>query len=697
MCAISLFNAFASIGLRASYSERTSGRPPCDDWPRVAPSDGPLDALQMHHNFAFDPPSHTPQHASFGAALVVEDSPAPKQWSLASRIAHRRQQRRHPTEPHLTPFEVPGAQWQHPPPVPLPPAPPPIALAETLSAPLLHAPSHAAVQQPGGSLSFATDTAARQPHGQHLSPQPSQPPPSPLGPSVLQRDCADVSSFVPPPSLSCHLQPYLDPTPPRAEVVHDGTVAELRHEMAAMLGHAEHEFNRLRAESSAQYSQLRSENHELRAANARLREDIEVRVAQSAGSGVLREERSQAVGSVMTSVQALEAQLAELQREHAAQREGVLATLEERNQAIETLEAQLGSVQAQLLTVLQAQMQQRDDVRKLASTGSAATAPLSIEEAEPHWEASDANAALLSSKLTGVVEQLDFGDSVEHREALARRLAAPQRSVAHEFAANQGGMWAREYAYVVNQPARQVRRRAPADWQAVAQVDGSTAKTAPSSDHVLRDAGHDGWTLDDFCARPLAQAAGLTRPEVAMLRLYSGPAHNPLQFWVRHAGGELYTCTDEPYYTHFGSGERRGTEPFLYWPDVAHRTSTGAERCRHCRRPRREHTRQPLHDWSTSVAVLCSAVEKLAMWSPPSTAYRTLREEDGALPPRFITRGVSCCERGFLSATTDRSVALAHAGGRAAYASVLEIGFDYAARGADMRWVSQFPHENEVR
>lgn len=53
--------------------------------------------------------------------------------------------------------------------------------------------------------------------------------------------------------------------------------------------------------------------------------------------------------------------------------------------------------------------------------------------------------------------------------------------------------------------------------------------------------------------RPLARAAGLTAPEVTMLRLFTGPAHAPLQFWLRAGGAaavrnpHVYMCSSEPY------------------------------------------------------------------------------------------------------------------------------------------------------
>ena len=81
-------------------------------------------------------------------------------------------------------------------------------------------------------------------------------------------------------------------------------------------------------------------------------------------------------------------------------------------------------------------------------------------------------------------------------------------------------------------------------------------------------------------------------------------------------------------------------------------------------------------------------------------------EELAPLPRDFVPmvadlaqgRGssVSCADLGFLSATTGRQTALSYSGGRAARATLLELSFDYASRGADVQWVSQFPSELEV-
>ena len=47
-------------------------------------------------------------------------------------------------------------------------------------------------------------------------------------------------------------------------------------------------------------------------------------------------------------------------------------------------------------------------------------------------------------------------------------------------------------------------------------------KVSSSGKLIVRDAGHRGMSLGDFCANKMATAAELTQAEVAALRLYSG-------------------------------------------------------------------------------------------------------------------------------------------------------------------------------
>ena len=110
-----------------------------------------------------------------------------------------------------------------------------------------------------------------------------------------------------------------------------------------------------------------------------------------------------------------------------------------------------------------------------------------------------------------------------------------------------------------------------------------------------------------------------------------------------------------------------------------------------------------MHDWSTAVGVLCTALDKLSTWSAhTSVSYRTIDETAAPLPPACVPGSAawraqsSWLEKGFLTATRDKQVAL---GACADYAkaSVLQLhAGDASLRGVDVSWLSQYPHEMET-
>jgi hypothetical protein len=81
------------------------------------------------------------------------------------------------------------------------------------------------------------------------------------------------------------------------------------------------------------------------------------------------------------------------------------------------------------------------------------------------------------------------------------------RSIETECLENDNGKWAREYEYVVNEPAKEIPDR-----------------NMPSQ---IRDDGNEGKRLEDFCAHGIALKAELTPAEVATLRMYTGPFYAP--------------------------------------------------------------------------------------------------------------------------------------------------------------------------
>jgi len=118
--------------------------------------------------------------------------------------------------------------------------------------------------------------------------------------------------------------------------------------------------------------------------------------------------------------------------------------------------------------------------------------------------------------------------------------------------------------------------------------------------------------------------------------------------------------------------------------------------------------------YSTTIHVLQSAVSKLGKICPVETIYYGI--SDAALPERYWTKEENYLVQGgvegsFTSGTTSFDVALEYAcsgklivpssdGGLARdgghYGIVFEINMPIIDRGADLSWLSQYPHEEEI-
>ena len=104
--------------------------------------------------------------------------------------------------------------------------------------------------------------------------------------------------------------------------------------------------------------------------------------------------------------------------------------------------------------------------------------------------------------------------------------------------------------------------------------------------------------------------------------------------------------------------------------------------------------------YTTSLHVINSCIVKTSKLTQCTKVFRGVR--DGVLPPEFweanefgVRGGI---EQGFMSTTQDRQVALEYArtGGRTGCGIVFEIQQGMIDRGADLQWLSQYPHELEI-
>merc|ERR1740123_592785 len=103
----------------------------------------------------------------------------------------------------------------------------------------------------------------------------------------------------------------------------------------------------------------------------------------------------------------------------------------------------------------------------------------------------------------------------------------------------------------------------------------------------------------------------------------------------------------------------------------------------------------------TSLHVISSGIGKLSKALPVTTVYRNLR--GGVLSPAcWDCNDFKVCggvEFGFLSATADRALAMSHASAEAeeeGAGTIFEIQSGGGNNGADLAWLSQYPHEEEV-
>jgi len=169
----------------------------------------------------------------------------------------------------------------------------------------------------------------------------------------------------------------------------------------------------------------------------------------------------------------------------------------------------------------------------------------------------------------------------------------------------------------------------------------------------VRDAGHEGMSVDDFCALAVAKAAGLGRPDVLGLRLYTGPGYLPLNCSLR------------------------------------------------------AHT----HRFPVTQFCIDRAVGRLAQSGVPKLLFRGLRKK---MHPRWsrhyeVYRGVghhklALVDCAFVSTTVDPEVAAGPTfGGPVVFQlrtleplRIAEDALGFPCNGASIRWVSQYPEEAEV-
>jgi hypothetical protein len=234
-----------------------------------------------------------------------------------------------------------------------------------------------------------------------------------------------------------------------------------------------------------------------------------------------------------------------------------------------------------------------------------------------------------ADKMNAPVQHMVFGDADMYFGGLEAIILPQmlQNSIEEECTLNDGGKWAEGYYYVT--------------------TDASVETPIPEK-NVVRDQGHGGYTLHQYCEMKAARDANLNEADVVVLRLYTGPLYRP---WNNALRSML-------------------------------KDKTGVIM------------------WATCISVLCSAVIKLMKTAPRKTVYRGLDESNGwELPPAFLhpkeddlAGGV---ELGFSSTTEKFETAVRYSGGKGRKGTILKLEFDMASRGASIQFLSQYPQEKE--
>jgi hypothetical protein len=91
-----------------------------------------------------------------------------------------------------------------------------------------------------------------------------------------------------------------------------------------------------------------------------------------------------------------------------------------------------------------------------------------------------------------------------------------QHSIEEECTLNDGGKWAEEYYYVTTM---------------------RSVETPIPENNVVRDKGHQGLTLEQYCGMDAANNANLNEADVVVLRLYTGPLYSPWNKALRDKEG----------------------------------------------------------------------------------------------------------------------------------------------------------------
>ena len=284
-----------------------------------------------------------------------------------------------------------------------------------------------------------------------------------------------------------------------------------------------------------------------------------------------------------------------------------------------------------------------------------------------------------------------FGDDDMYTGGISKQLQLA-RSLRKEFEGNLGGKYVWLLDYVFREPATELYGPGAKGY----------APTPEDVDAYTRDLGREGWMLDDFLTKEGQNPGNLTKLDVGMLRLYTGPVFKPWNFWLRYGRlgpanktDYVWCCSKTPYYEKdaaFGA-----FHPGKLFVD------DGSGHCRTCKAAKEDHHSQKLDDWSTSIALLYPAIVKLSNQTEEAgDVYRGIDESKVRLPVQFVGKTgkadsrklLGGVEPAFMSFTQDLHVASLFA--RDERPRLFKMQLKSTSRGAQLSRFSFYQAEKEM-
>jgi len=214
----------------------------------------------------------------------------------------------------------------------------------------------------------------------------------------------------------------------------------------------------------------------------------------------------------------------------------------------------------------------------------------------------------------------------------------------------------------------------------VSKTEGHFKLPSHKMDSTAMDNGRQDWKLQNFADQPAIKKAGCLIPEVAGIRLYTGPMYAPYQAVLRGVNSKEPNCKAQK-------------DLVALCCDAETEEQFKAETMTF------ELALAKANWYTTTLHAINSGIVKLSKQTPAAVVYRGVA--GGVLPKEFWEKNEDGVFGGvdlaFMSTTPDRDVALGYMKqGNKLQKILFEIRMGMIDRGADVSSLSQYPGEREI-